>query len=192
MNEVQKGFVERVIPVMDKTLGWLTRNQLDPDQAEEILQDATCEAWRVHLVNLNRGYDAAQDCPTILAKFAIMAVLAGKGFARKRSPQDAYGTSGTYGGRTTRNRRSLVVYSEKCEDYQEFARDEDDPAEIVQAKLDFEKWFQRLRSTHRTVIELLLDGLQVKEIAAKLSMDRTHISWVRGYLWNTWKRFIET
>lgn len=72
----------------------------------------------------------------------------------------------------------------------QIAKIDENPALIVQFRLDFEAWFAELPKRLRVIAELLANGETTGEVAARLGVTPAAVSQTRRRLENSWQAWL--
>jgi hypothetical protein len=154
---------------------------------EELLAEVVANAFAAFRRLIDRG-QAALAYPTVLAKYAIRQVRAGRRVGSKWSASDV-----------------LSPCAQRCKQFavQSFAEVSAHrqwqellltdrrarPAEVAGFKLDFTEWLKRLRRSKRQVALRLVAGHTTKEVAGACGISPARVSQLRHELHQNWNAF---
>ena len=158
-------------------------NQVGSEDSEELIQDATCMAARL-LDNAEKQNKTVT--PGNIAYYTILHMKSGRRSVGS-SFSDALGTGTLLNGKSTTTSFDEPVH-EESESGEEFtvndvlSLDNEDPAMKAARKMDWEAFLTGLNAREKSVVESLLAGRNMSELARSLGLDRSTIQYFKNRL----------
>jgi hypothetical protein len=138
---------------------------------EELIEDAVSTAWE-----LLRTAPAAAT-PASIACYATRRVKIGRQFTE--SQRSITGPNPLRLDKATRNELADVLTTSN------------DPALIVQVRLDFADWYQQLSGREQEMLIAFLNGERTKDLAVRYGITKARVSQIRGELIDHWRAFTD-
>jgi DNA-directed RNA polymerase specialized sigma24 family protein len=136
---------------------------------EELTDDAVSTAWEL----LQSSPPTVM--PSTIARFAVQRVKVDRQFAeRQRS------ITGPNPRRLDKPTRNALV---------ETLTTSNNPAEIVQVRLDFAAWYEQLTGREQQLLLAFLDGERTKDLARRFGISFARVSQIRRELVDHWAAF---
>lgn len=181
---------------MSPQAGWILKEEVVPrlrsaiprsvhyigsEDAEELVQDATCLAGRM-LDNAER--QGKQVTPGNIAYYTILHMKSGRR-STGNSNADVLGSATQLNGRSTTTSLDEPVEEMEGEVFtvnDVLSLDDEDPGEKAGRKLDWDAFLAKLSEREKAVVEGLLTGQTASEVARSLSVDPTTIRYFKQRL----------
>ena len=166
---------EEVLPRLRSSIP-RTVSQIGSEDAEELIQDATCMAARLlHNAELQNK----QVTPGNIAYYTILHMKSGRR-STGNSNADVLGSATQLNGRSQTYSLDEPVHeaSEFGEEFtvnDVFSLDDEDPGQKAARKMDWEFFLAGLTGRERSVVEYLLAGRNMSELARNLGIDRSTV-----------------
>jgi DNA-directed RNA polymerase specialized sigma24 family protein len=160
-----------------------------PHRREDVIQDMIGKAWQWHLRLAEKGKDATAF-PTVLATYAARAVKSGSRVAGQERANDilspvAQQRHHFYVGRLPEF--ETLAKHPLCEALLDNTKSP--PDETVCFKLDFLAWLASLSERDRGIVEDLMLGHRMLDIAKKYQVSSARLSQKRRELCQSWRIF---
>ena len=158
-------------------------NQIGSEDAEELIQDATCMAAKMLDRTERQGKTVT---PGNIAYYTILHMKSGRRSIGS-SNSDVLGTGTQLNGRSLTTSFDEPVH-EESELGEEFtvndvlSLDDEDPAQKACRKIDWEFFLAGLTEREKSVVEFLLAGRNMSELARNLGLDRSTIQYFKNRL----------
>ncbi len=179
----QAGWIlqQEVVPRLQSSIPYAV-NQIGSEDAEELVQDATCMAAKLmHRVELQ----GKAVTPGNIAYFTILHMKSGRR-SNGASTGDALGVGAQLDGRSrTTSFDEPVQADELGEEFtvnDVLSLDDEDPAQKAARKMDWEFFLAGLTAREQLVVEYLLAGRNLSELARALGLDRSTIQHFKNRL----------
>jgi hypothetical protein len=180
----QAGFVlqEEIVPRLRSAIP-RNVNYVGSEDAEELIQDATCMAAKMLDRTERQGKTVT---PGNIAYYTILHMKSGRRSIGS-SNSDVLGTGTQLNGRSLTTSFDEPVH-EESELGEEFtvndvlSLDDEDPAQKACRKIDWEFFLAGLTEREKSVVEFLLAGRNMSELARNLGLDRSTIQYFKNRL----------
>ena len=171
---------EEVVPRL-KTIIPRTVNQIGSEDAEELVQDSICFAARL-LDNAERASKTVTAGN--ISFFTSLHMRSGRR-SYGSSTVDALGVGAQLNGRSTTTSFDEPALTEEGEEFlvgDVLSTDTEDPGTIAARNLDWDCFLTGLTDREKSIVELLLAGLNCSEIARSMKVDPSTIRYFKNRL----------
>lgn len=184
-QQTSKAF-EAMLPSIHKVAVFAFR-KVRPSRRQEMLADVIAKAYAAFLRLVERGLEALAY-PTVLAKYAIRQVWAGRRIGCRQNVRDVM-------SRCAQRRKGFCVQPliklDARSPWEELVVEDRGatPAEIASFKVDFTDWLGTLKRFKREVALRLAAGDTTTDAARHFKLSQARISQLRQELCADWNAF---
>lgn len=182
LTPAQRAHFEGLLPDLERYLRFAFRAWRG-EQLAEFLQEARCQALHGFALLCERGRESLAY-PYPLARNAVRAVFSGRTFGQPVNSKDAFARSAQERGAFD----VLMGVSWQALDLE--TRRGANPADIVQARIDFSAWLDSLSTRDRAIAMRLAMGERTKDVASAFGLSPGRVSQLRDELRASWSRYI--
>jgi len=186
-SDLQTKFLE-ILPQIESEARFAFRHR--PRQyRQDLIAEAVARAWLAFVALARRRKDGTQY-PTALAKFAVLAVKAGRPIGHAANANDLWQVAAKLGSELRiesldqQPPGGLPPWREVLIEKKGFP-----PPEVAAARIDLAAWLASLPSRQRRIAESLARGAAPSEVARAFKLSRGRISQLRRSLANSWETF---